>query len=233
MLNLTKNTIQRIRRSILFPTNNGGWPFIPWADHQNAARIWRIFLNNRQQFGRNTLYQSFEPLGLPGLRPTRDRIDTYKISSFTNPNSRILDIGSNMGCTALTLALDGFYVTGVEFNEILTKISNLLKSYVDEQKATFINADFSTWKCDEKFDVVLALAVHRWVPMKFRDFAERVTSLLNTEGVLVFESNNYDVLGEDFEREISIFQELGFEILDDGFVYDDTRRKYVVFRKAS
>lgn len=224
-------TMNLLFRMIICPTTKGGWPFVPLKYHLAAANIWKLFLNNRQQFGVDVLYQAFEPIDLPGLRPSQERLSLYGLSQSLPENSRILDIGSNMGCIGNLLASSGHSVVGVEYNETLVHISNIIKNTLNLKKATFIHESFTDFSTDEQFDCILALAVHRWIPMEFDQFIGKVSSLLKKDSLFVFESNNYSVLGNEFEVEADFIEKQGFEKISHGTTHYECERKFYIFQK--
>lgn len=220
-------------RSLFAPTTKGGWPFISFQEHKFAVKIWWEFLARSQKFGGFTLYQSFPPLSLPGLRDTKKRLLMYRFDEFTDIGSSVLDIGSNMGFVASMLASNGYHVRGVEFNPRLHFISTQLAQHLNLKNVYFENASFLEWDTDEKFDVILALAVHKWIDMPIDAFVERVCKLLSPGGVVFFESNNHSISAQDFEKETNTFISYGFKILHSQIFNDDCERKIVVLKKST
>lgn len=231
-MNKLKRFIVIIYRCVFLPTTNGGWPLVAFEQHKIAARIWWEFLARSQKFGGFTLYQSFPPLNLPGLRDTERRLAHYRFDEFSENTSSVLDIGSNMGFISNILASRGQDVTGVEFNPRLHTIATGLAQFLGNKSVKFENASFPDWICERQFDVVLALAVHKWVGMPIDAFVKKVSDLTRSGGTVFFESNNYTRVASEFDKEVAVFESSGFKILHAKVFDDDCKRKIVVFRKA-
>jgi SAM-dependent methyltransferase len=218
---------------LLAPTTKGGWPLIPLKQHLFAAKIWWEFLVKSQKFGGFTLYQSFPPLSLPGLRDTEMRLATYRFNDFVPDHASILDIGSNMGFISSLLATRGYELHGVEFNPRLHLIATDMSAHLELKNVQFENASFPDWNHDGQFDVVLALAVHKWVGMPIEAFVAKISTHLVDGGVVFFESNNYSRIASDFDAETEVFVTAGYEKLHSAVFIDDCKRKIVVLRKPS
>lgn len=233
MLKSIKKISALIYRGILFPTTRGGWPSISISEHLFATKIWIAFLRETQQFGGYRLYQTFPPLNLPGLRDTSMRLEKYKFSDYVDPGAKILDIGSNMGFISNYLALNGHDVQGVELNPRLVKIACEIKERLNIESSNFASGSFSDWTSEKKYDVILALAVHKWIGLPMPEFAQRVHDLLIDGGVLFFESNNYSRISVEFEKEVAELKSKGLVPVHSDVFEDDCPRKIVVFRKAA
>lgn len=68
---------------------------------------------------------------------------------------KALDLGCGSGVNAFVLARKGWSVTGVDWSERAVKIANkeALKEQLD---ARFIEADVTTWKSDDKYNLVIS-----------------------------------------------------------------------------
>jgi len=218
---------------IVIPTQRGGWPRIPAADHRVAAAIWFKFLTTDQYFGRLQFYQSFEPLGLAGQRPTEERARLYGFDTLIGPASRVLDVGSNMGCISLEAARRAREVIGIEINEDLLWIAEKLRKHVGVANVRFLRMSFDRFEDVERFDLILASAVRRWIGMPIDAFAVRIKSLLKPGGVLLFESNNYRDLAEEFEAEVQAIVGAGFEAVNSGTTHFDALRKFYALRRIT
>lgn len=228
-----KRLVALFYRGLIAPTTKGGVPFVPFSQHRFAAKIWWEFLIKSQKFGGFTLYQSFPPLNLPGLRDTEMRLRTYKFDEYVQAGSSILDIGSNMGFISNLLATKGHQLRGVEFNPRLHLIATQLSEHLEIKNVAFENASFPEWTTTQQFDVILALAVHKWVGMPIEAFVTKVSSHLSAGGVVFFESNNYARVASDFDAETEAFVTAGYTTLHSAVFDDDCKRKIVVLRKPA
>ena len=215
---------------LVVPTQRGGWPLISAAEHRVAASVWVRFLTTNQYFGRILLYQSFEPLALPGQRPTRERANVYGLSRLISPESRVLDVGSNMGCMSLEAAHRAREVIGIEVNQDLLWIAETLRKHTRQENVRFLSTPFDEFEDREGFDVILASAVHRWTGMPIEAFVVRIKKLLKPGGVLIFESNNYRDLAQEFEAEVQAIVSAGFVAVDSGTSNFDALRKFYALR---
>ncbi|MDD2236227.1 MAG: class I SAM-dependent methyltransferase [Kiritimatiellae bacterium] len=182
----------------------------------------RLLSSEQQQFGRGGFYQSFPQLGITGQRPTDKRMSTYEMKALLTPEMSVLDIGSNCGFFALTLAPLVHSITGVELNPRLVQIARKTKEYLGTANAEFIASPFEQWNAGERqWDVVLSFAVHLWVRMPFEMFAAKLLTLLKPGGILLLESHNIHQNDSCFDERIKWMCHLGLELRRWGMIRDD------------
>lgn len=82
--------------------------------------------------------------------------DTCLLGEFIkiNENDQVLDVGTNNGALLVYIIKKGGIATGIEINKEALEVAKLtLKE--NNINATLINHDFTTWKYDSKFDVIV------------------------------------------------------------------------------
>jgi 2-polyprenyl-3-methyl-5-hydroxy-6-metoxy-1,4-benzoquinol methylase len=148
------------------------------------------------------------------------------------PHHDVLDIGSNCGFLSLKAARKVNSVTGIEISETLILISRVTKRKLKINNAEFIRGDFSKIKFDKKFDFIFSFAVHYWVGLSTKHYAEKLKSLLNPNGIVLIESQDIEKFDADWDEKISTILSVGFEALDDGSLKDDgiICRRFAILR---
>ena len=135
-------------------------------------------------------YQSFEALGVGGIRDTASRLKEYRLEEFCSKESDVLDIGSCQGAFVFALSPLVRSATGIEVHRPFYDEAVRYQEQFNASNTKFINAPFSCGLFDaERFDLILALAVHYWMPDCVQ-FVRDCLSLLRPGGVLVIESHN-------------------------------------------
>ena len=197
------------------------------------SKITEILHSEKQQFGRGELYQSFEELGINGQRPTEKRFEIYKLNEYLRPTDNALDIGCNCGFFPLYLSRFLNRVDGIEINPSLIKIANLVKGIINANNCYFHLADFNSYNTDMKYDLILSLAVHHWINMPIGIYGQRLYSMLNDDGMVLFESQNINTIDADFDDKVQEFAKDKFIIEYRGSFCDDgiIPRKFVLLRK--
>ena len=144
-------------------------------------------------YGKGFLYQSYENIGIFGLRATNEKIDMIK-KLVNLKNLNILDIGSNSGFVTIKLAMEAITVEGVEPNEFVLEHGNLLKEYYKLNNVNFYNSKFEEFSPSKKYDIVLSFANHSTYDgeTKFNldEYFTKIFKLLSEEGKLIFESHH-------------------------------------------
>jgi SAM-dependent methyltransferase len=139
-------------------------------------------------------YQGMERLGISGIKPSEERLERYDIAKYIGDRDRVLDIGSNNGLWALTLAPKVGHVDGLEYNPYLVAVGNLAKEHLGIANASFITADFVDFDPSHVYDTVFSLANHCTIDgnlsMDFEQYVAKVFSLLKPGGFLLFETHN-------------------------------------------
>ena len=183
--------------------------------------IYLALNKENQQFGRGLFYQSFERFLIKGQRPTEFRFYTYGLDKFLKKEYEVLDIGCNCGFFSLYASEYVKCIDGVEFNQALIDIANETKNYLSVENCNFYCADFNNFSIDKKYDVIFSFAVHHWIGMSMEEYSLKLESYLNTNGLVVFESQNVESVDKDFEEKISEFCRDKFKIINSGEIMDD------------
>ena len=182
-------------------------------------------------------YQSSERINLSGLRSSKKRTLNYSINEILK-NKDILDVGTNSGFLLFELENNFKSILGIDYNQKLINLANIVKDYLDEKKIFFICADFETHKFDKKFDVIFSLANHSTYDEGIKStekYLSKCNYLLEEDGHLLIESHHpgYEKIS-DFDKIINRFvKEYNYtiikkSILKTGFFYDDGRKFYIL-----
>lgn len=179
---------------------------------------------HQQQFGRGALYQGHETWGIPGQRPTLQRIGAYQLEKWLPARARVLDIGCNIGMFGLALSAQIEYYYGFDNNPLLIEIARQIADVQEIRNCQFACEsfqDFSPHHQAVKFNVVLSFAVHVWIDMPLAQYARTLYDLLEPGGILVWESNRLDTNDKDFFQNVHHFIDAGFAIRFCGRLKDD------------
>ena len=161
-------------------------------------------------YGEGYYYQSFDRIGITGLRSTRERMEAMGVADLVKDKT-VLDIGCNAGFVSLTIAEVARHVTGCELNPYLVDLAKRVAEHLGQQNATFFSSSFEDFVCQEPFDVILSFANHSTYDGKTRQTVEqyfqRCQSLLKPGGLLLFESHAPEYEGDGLEHVCSIIAE--------------------------
>lgn len=188
-------------------------------------------------FGRGKFYQSLEGVvdSADAQRPTTERLESYHVLDVIDGNSKVLDIGSNCGFVSLTVAKKANNVLGIEASSELINISNIAKEITEQTNCEFKKIKFNDFNTTERYDVILALAVHGWVRMTFRSFVDKVVGLMTEDSYLMFESHDINKVRYDLDIDVKVNYLLEhFEIIHTDLIKDDkaiSRKFYLMKRK--
>ncbi|WP_334107958.1 methyltransferase domain-containing protein [Methylobacillus sp.] len=177
-----------------------------------------------QQFGRGALYQGHETWGVPGQRPTLQRIGEYQLERWLLAQTRVLDIGCNIGMFGLALSSRIKHYRGFDNNPLLIDIARQMANVRQIDNCLFTCESFQEFIARNqgaRFDTVLSFAVHVWIDMPLADYARTLHALLEPGGILVWESNRLDTNDPDFFQNVRHFIDAGFSIRFCGRVKDD------------
>ena len=209
--------------------------------HSRIEAIWASYRDDELEvaFGDYGLpYQAFEPLYLPGTRPSIQRLDTYRIRHHLAPGGRALDIGCNHGYLLLGLADhlsqgEGFEISRACVEIGQTAAAHLGKHHIQLRQQTF--EDFLKEK-PERFNLVIACAVHRWIKMPLEKFGEILRELTLPDGIVLVESQGVrspDRVEPDFGAKLNELCRSGFERVEEGTLCDDglNKREFALLRR--
>lgn len=189
-----------------------------------------LMLGKRPSFGRGNFYQSLPRLGITGQRPTDIRIKEYGLENLVAGKS-VLDIGCNCGFLDLVISDFASSVDGVEYDSSLVQIAECTKEFLGKKNVNFEQGDFNTYTSKRKYDVIFSFAVHYWIGMPEKQYAEKLKSMLNENGVIVFESQDIEK-DPGFDSYIEAFLSQGLSVVNEGTIRDDgiITRRWVVLR---
>lgn len=177
------------------------------------------FLKSAEQFGANNFYQNYPPLRISGGRSSLCRFKVYEMEKWLNKDVEILDVGGNIGFFSLYLSRFVKSITIVEQNHRLLNVGRKLADYEKIGNVKFIEKDFKKFTTDKKFDVVMSLAIHKWVGMEFEDYLKKIHGLLKKGGLVLMESHLiYGKTGDLIKDKLS--KSKLFEIVEEGAIDD-------------
>lgn len=211
------HTLRRILRPILRPVllasrqmRVRSRDYLRVRRHTDLRRLRRKLLahlreQNRQwpqSYGNGYFYQGWDRLGITGQRATEVRFHRYGLMDLLKAHMRVLDIGANACMLSCAIAEHVRHVDAVEFNPYQVVIGKDIADHLGVTNIRFINADFMQFECDYTYDLITSFANHHTadghlVP-ELRSYLERLHSLLNDHGILLFESHDYDRHDPDF-----------------------------------
>ena len=167
--------------------------------NENISKFYK-----KLDYGSGYFYQSYESLGIFGIRSTEDRINFLKLHKYTD-NKNILDIGSNSGFLSLSLSKNANNIIGIEPNDFLNQQANLVKNFLRVDNVKFITTKFENFSSESKFDIVLSFANHSTydgeTEYNLQEYFSKVKDLLDSDGTMIFESHHPNI-----EKEFSMVQ---------------------------
>lgn len=189
-------------------------------------------------YGTGYFYQSFEKINLSGLRKTKERAKALNLDEFTK-NKTILDIGTNSGFLPMEFENNFESLDGIDYNPTLIEVANHCKKYLQINNINFEASDFMSATIDKKYDLILSLANHTTFDggiESFEAYFEKVLSILDGNGILVFESHHPQYESEESLEKVLTYLNSHFETIRSGQYnfnnfYDDGRKFYILKRK--
>ena len=169
--------------------------FIENIDQNNSLynfknKIRDIYAKEHQDFGNGIFYQSYEPLGIKGFRPTEDRFHIYGIEAFLSKDKTVLDVGCNCGFFDNYVAKYVKSIMGLDVNRSLVDIAQRTASFLGNDNLTFVSCPYTKFRSKQKYDVIFLLAIYRWAQMDYTDFCDKTLSFLKDDGTILLESHN-------------------------------------------
>ena len=164
---------------------------------------------------------------------TSTRLKTFRLLDYVNKESKVLDIGCNDGFFGLKLAQHVSEYLGIE------PFVNTPKEH--PSNCTYIKKDFKDFLQDntEMYDCLLSLAVtiqiHEFNSKTLKQIACNYCSLLNPNGVLVYESHKQTSRKRNQEHHKQMVDALlanGFKEVMQG-VSSRPGRLFAIFKKVS
>ena len=180
---------------------------------KNQEQNWKSFIYAQDK----GFYQGFEELEIDGWRPSGKRFQSYDIENFLSKERNALDIGSNCGFFSLFVSRFVKSIDGVEINPYLVNIANDVKEYLNISNANFYNSSFEEFSTQNRYDIIFSLAndstIDKNTKFNFNEYLNKVISLFNKKGILIFESQAADVLRKSvFDQKLEILKS-NFELL--------------------
>ncbi len=195
------------------------------SDLSIYQEIVEIMQNQAVGFGGQVTYQSFEKLAIPGVRPSLYRIIKYGLKDVLSASHQVLDIGCNVGFLDMSVAEMVNSITGVEYDESLVKVANVVKNYLRMDNCFFEHKDFDSWYIEntKTYDVIFSFAIHHWLNLVPTEYADRIDKILNNKGYICIESH----VGDDVEYKGCLDSLLQKEycICGQGTIRDDGMRE--------
>jgi SAM-dependent methyltransferase len=154
-------------------------------------------------------YQGFEEIKIDGCRNTEKRFERYNIEKYLSKEKSVLDIGSNCGFVVLYLSKFVRKISGVEINPYLVEVANDVKEFLERTNSEFFCSKFENFDYGEKYDIICSFANDSTIDdntdFNFRQYMNKILKLLNSNGLVFFESQALDAFvpgGFDEKREI-------------------------------
>lgn len=142
------------------------------------------------------LYQTHPQLNLIGIRPTLSRINNYKIFDSITTETKVLDIGGNIGFFSGYISP---YVKSVDILEKdlnFVKLATLTKEYFLYNNLQILNLDVLKYRPHEPYDFIMSLAIHNWVGVNLSDYLKVILKFGRVGSLFLIESHvgEYDRL---------------------------------------
>lgn len=170
-------------------------------------------------YGEGYFYQSFDAVGISGLRDTRARVEEMNMRDFTAGKS-VIDIGCNSGFVSLAIADVAKQVMGFDIHPGLIDIGVLVKKYLKLDNVDLAVSSFEDFVVQEPVDVVLSLANHSTfdgnTKQSVKEYFSKCRFSLKPGGCMLFESHH-----PQYENKESL--EKVCEIMKDFFIIRERR----------
>lgn len=165
----------------------------------------------------NYFYQTHPNLNISGVRPTISRINNYKLLSYINSESVILDIGCNTGFVSAYLSSFVKSVDAVEFNKEVFLIASRTINYLNINNVNLFNIDIKKFQSNYKYDLVMSFAIHRWVGLGIEEYLGLLEHFKKEKGFLIIESHpeEQDKLALKIALNNSRFETVAYGFTDD------------------
>jgi SAM-dependent methyltransferase len=190
-------------------------------------RLRKDFLKEVEQFGTMDFYQNYPPLKISGRRNTLCRFNVYRMKDRLGEDMEVLDIGGNIGFFSLYISKFVSAIDLIEQNKNLTDIGKKLADHEKITNVNIINLDFKKYSPEKRYDMIMSLAIHKWVGLEFDEYLKRIHILLKKGGLLLMESHIiYNNKGDHIEALLN--ESPLFDIIEKGEI-DDHDGKYREF----
>lgn len=170
-------------------------------------------------YGEGYFYQSFDAVGISGLRDARARIKEMNIRDLVADKS-VIDIGCNSGFISLAVADAARKIIGFDIHPGLINVGILVQRYLKLNNVQLIVSSFEDFVVREPVDVVLSLANHSTydgnTKQSIRDYFSACRCSLKPGGSMLFESHH-----PQYENKASL--EMACEVMKDFFTIRERR----------
>lgn len=182
-------------------------------------------------------YQGWDRIKVSGARSTESRFESYDFAELLKEGMTVLDVGCNVGFLAMAVAERVKHLDAVELNPYLVAIGKDVSTFLGIENVSFHQMDFLEFKSSGKYDLIMSFANHKTIDGNMdpdlRDYFLRLYDMLEDDGVLLFETHQYDNDSPEFHACVDSLSEL-FPIRrkqDIPATKDDVRRIFYVFDK--
>ncbi|QQG36320.1 MAG: class I SAM-dependent methyltransferase [Micavibrio aeruginosavorus] len=172
-------------------------------------------------------YQSYERIGFEGLRwSVEKRIREYGLERYFQPESVVLDIGSNYGFFVTEFALHVKAAHGVEPVPELCRIGEYTADYLGvRDKVRFFAQKFEDFQAPCLYDTVFTLASFFTSDKNQRSSAElffgKIRDILKPGGQLFYESTSFQYRPEQEDYQHYVHALEAARVLEELFTVDD------------
>jgi SAM-dependent methyltransferase len=139
-------------------------------------------------------YQTFDFLGdrKKGSNSGK-KYELSKLEEFDLYGKTCLDVGCNAGYFLFRfLGRDPKILIGIDLGKRFIDIANELnREHFKSDILTFICGDFFSFDFKEKFDLIICFSTFHYLVGKQKDFLDGCFNLLNVEGILLLEVEEY------------------------------------------
>lgn len=197
------------------------------ALHAKVQEIWRGYQGEQLQFSFGDFglpYQGFEPLLLPGTRSAKARLAHYGLEEVLPEGATALDIGCNHGFLLLGLAEKLGRGEGFDISKACVEVGNAVAAHLGHTHITLHHKAFDDFVGKQRYDLVIACAVHQWIGKPLEDFGDALFALCQPGGIVLLESQgarDRHLTEPGFADNATAIASAGFSVLRKGSLCDD------------
>ena len=190
----------------------------------------KYYLKSARRYSSINFYQSYPPLVIRGARPTLSRYLIYGLDDYLNKKQRVLDIDGNTGFFSLFISSKVKEIDVLEIEKPFCEVCKRLAKHEKIKNVNVFNKDFNTFNPKGKYDVIFSFAVHNHTKMDFKDYMDKVFSMLKKDGVVLIESHPIGYNKKDkLENQLKALDNV--KILQKGRLDDDGRLRTFFYVK--
>lgn len=156
------------------------------------TEIRQLFHRHRNLgFKATAVYQSIPELGVEGARPTDQRSALYGLRDryASYPDAKVLNIGGNSGAFEIHCS-DAFKKgTVLEGSKVFASMARRAVELSGVNNVEVIEQTLENFETSAKFDVVLLLAVHKYLKIGMGEVAHRLCDLTKPGSSVLIESH--------------------------------------------